>query len=101
MRRRLIRHRRQQVLPPLLRRRRGPEPADAQHARAQVPECGQNLPDDDRAGTRGRHLQAGQFEIVTAYDSANELSSATVSALAELASRVTVLKRDNQLELIG
>jgi hypothetical protein len=35
----------------------------------------------------------GQFEIVTAYDSANELGSATVAALAELASRVTVLKR--------
>lgn len=42
----------------------------------------------------------GQFEIVTAYDSANELGSATVAALAELASRVTVLKRDGQLELI-
>ena len=42
----------------------------------------------------------GQFEIVTAYDSATELGSATVAALAELASRVTVLKRDGQLELI-
>ena len=39
----------------------------------------------------------GQFEIVTAYDSANELDSATVAALADLASRVTVLKRDSQL----
>lgn len=43
----------------------------------------------------------GQFEIVTAYDSANELGSATVAAVAQLASRVTVLKRNNQVELIG
>lgn len=43
----------------------------------------------------------GQFEIVTAFDSAEELGSATVAALAELASRVTVLKRNGRLELIG
>ena len=43
----------------------------------------------------------GQFEIVTAYDSAKDLGSATVTALATLASRVTVLKRDGHLELIS
>ena len=40
-------------------RRRRPEPADAQHARPQVPERGEDLPDDDRAGPRGRRLHAG------------------------------------------
>ena len=43
----------------------------------------------------------GQFEIVTAYDSANELDPATLSTLATLASLATVLKRDGQLELVG
>ena len=43
----------------------------------------------------------GQFEIVTAYDTADELDPATVAALATLASRAAVLRRDGQLELIG
>jgi len=43
----------------------------------------------------------GQFEIVTAYDTADELDPATVAAVATLASRAAVLMRDGQLELIG
>lgn len=34
----------------------------------------------------------GQFEIVTAYDSADEISPETISALASLASRALVIR---------
>jgi Methyltransferase domain len=40
-----------------------------------------------------RLFTPGQFEIVTAYGSAEELSTDTVEALVEIASRVLVLKR--------
>jgi len=48
-----------------------------------------------------RLFTPGQFEIVTAYGSAEELSADTVNALAEIASRILVLKRaDGRLELV-
>jgi 2-polyprenyl-3-methyl-5-hydroxy-6-metoxy-1,4-benzoquinol methylase len=43
----------------------------------------------------------GQFEIVTVYDTADHLDPATVSALATLASRAAIVRRDGKLELIG
>jgi cyclopropane fatty-acyl-phospholipid synthase-like methyltransferase len=65
------------------------------------PDVGAVYPMTIEQALADRRFTAGQFEIVTAYGSADELAPATVSALATLASRALVLRSAaGRLELV-